>query len=319
MSSRTVASLHVTNGDAVVYAFKKAGILGTHVPWRDVLHEGPVPQNLPLEACSRIRGTYLAMRGHGKPIRIMHEFQARDAAIRRAAEFEEIVLWFEHDLYDQLQILQVLTVLGEMPLEPGRVSIVQSDTYLGSMTAEEIIALHPKRRTVTRAMFERTHAMWKVFTGSDAGALFEQSTIDHPGFPHMRIALRRLCEEYPWTGDGLSRSHRQALQAVGQGAARNDELFRRAQAREEAPFLGDSTFYAILEDLRRGPAPLVEGEEGAYAPTALGRRVLAGDANWLDEAPSDRWIGGVHLEGRDVPRWDDIRQAFIMAKEAVDS
>lgn len=319
MSSRTVASLHITNGDAVIYAFKKAGILGTHVPWRDVLHEGPVPPGLSLEAMSRVRGAYLAMRGHGKPIRVMHDLEARDAAVRRAAQFDEIVLWFEHDLYDQLQILQILTVLGEMELEPGRVSIVQSDDYLGSMTAEEIVRMHPKRRTVTRAMFERANAIWNDFTSSDPNALFRQTSLDQPAFPHMRSGLRRLCEEYPWTGDGLSRSQRQALQAVAQGPGRNEELFRRAQGREEAPFLGDGTFYAILADLKTEPAALIFGEEGRYEATPLGRRILAGDADWLEHRPAERWIGGVHLEGPHPPRWDDLRQTFTSVREAVDS
>jgi hypothetical protein len=318
MSSRTVASLHITNGDSVVYTFKKAGILGTHLPWRDVLHEGPVPGELPLEDCSRVRGAYLAARGHGKPIRVLHEFQARDAVIRRVREFDEVVLWFEHDLYDQLQILQILHVLREMNLEPGSVSIVQSDSYLGSMTAEEIVTLHPKRRTVTRAMFDRAASVWRHFCAPEPSALLEDTASEHPGFPHLRAAVRRLCEEYPWTGDGLSRSQRQALQSVAQGPARVDELFRRAQAREEAPFLGDTTFYAIVDDLRRSPAPLIEGNEGLMTPTALGRRILAGDADWLLEAPANRWIGGVHVSGANPPRWDDTRGTFKLAEEAVD-
>lgn len=318
MSSRTVVSLHITNGDAVVYTFKKAGILGTHLPWRDVLHEGPVPGNLPLEQCSRVRGAYLASRGHGKPIRVLHDFQARDAVIRRAGEFDEVVLWFEHDLYDQLQMLQILDVLQQSELEPGSVSIIQSDSYLGSMTAEEIVMLHPKRRTVTRAMFERASNVWRHFCAPDPAGLLVDASTEHAGFPHLRSGLRRLCEEYPWVGDGLSRSHRQALQSVAQGPARSDELFRRAQAREEAPFLGDTTFYAILHDLRSAPGPLIEGGEGIEAPTGLGRRVLGGDADWLEEAPADRWIGGVHISGTNVPRWDDVRATFRLAEEAVD-
>ncbi len=318
MTSRTVASLHITNGDSVVYTFKKAGILGTHLPWRDALEEGPVPGSLPLEECSRIRGAYLASRGGGKPIRVLHDLQARDAVIRRAPEFDEVVLWFEHDLYDQLQMLQVLDVLRAMELEPGRVSIVQSDSYLGSMTAEEIVMLHPKRRTVTRAMFDRASVLWNDFCSANPPALLAASANEHAGFPFLRTGLRRLCEEYPWIDDGLSRSQRQALQSVAQGAARNDELFRRAQAREEAPFLGDTMFYAILNDLRGGAAPLIEDEDGLFVPTALGRRALAGDADWLEAAPADRWIGGVHLFGSNPPRWDDVRQTFRLAEEAVD-
>ncbi len=311
MSSRAASSLHITNGDSVIYTFKKAGILGTHLGWRDLLHEGPVPGGLSLEACSRIRGEYLASRGFGKAIKILHDLETRNAHLRRANEFDEVVLWFEHDLYDQLQLLQILSALGEMELEPGRVSLVQSDSYLGSMTAEELVALHPKRRTVTAPMIERATSLWNAFTGADPQALEALTHADHAAFPHMRAAMVRLCEEYPWKLDGLSRSQRNALASVAQGAARDDELFRRAQAREEAPFLGDSAFYAILQDLRDPRAPLIEGESGALTPTALGRRLLAGDGDWMHENGPDRWIGGVHVTHEHDVRWDDARNAFV--------
>jgi hypothetical protein len=310
MSSRSVASLHVTNGDAVIYAFKKAGILGTHLPWRDVLHEGPVPATA-LEHCSKIRGAYLASRGFGKAIKIFHDLQSRDAVIRRAGEFDEVVLWFEHDLYDQLQILQILSVLGEMRLDPGRVSMVQSDAYLGSMTAEEIVALYPKRRTVTAALYERARALWDTFTGSDPSSLAAECARDHAGFPHMRAALKRLLEEFPSVRDGLSRSQRNALAAVAQGPGRSDELFRRAQAREEAPFLGDTTFGAILADLRFVSAPLVDGSEGELVPTPLGQRVLAGEDDWLRMHAIDRWIGGVNVSKENDIRWDEARETLL--------
>ncbi|HEY1654370.1 MAG TPA: hypothetical protein VGF86_04570, partial [Candidatus Tumulicola sp.] len=114
-----------------------------------------------------------------------------------------------------------------------------------------------------------------------------------------------------WTGSGLSRGQRHALEAVAQGAASKVELFRRSQNREEASFHGDSGFYRVLEDLRENGAPLIEGDEGAYGLTSLGRWVIAGDADWLESAPIDRWIGGVHLAGSAPPRWDDDNGRFI--------
>jgi hypothetical protein len=317
VSSRTAAKLHVTNGDSVVYLFRKAGIVGTYLPWRDALHEGPVPKGLSQAELSRVRAGYLASRGYGNPIKVYREFEERDATLARAGEFEEVVLWFEHDLYDQLQLLQVLVMLDDLRLEPGRISLIASGEYLGSMTADEISALHPKRKTVTSAVFAAARNAWNAFTSEDSDALAALVTREVSGMPHLRAAVVRLMEEYPWMRDGLSRSERQALQAVAQGPGRNDELFRRAQAREEAPFLGDTMFYALLADFASGPDPLIEDEGGALVPTALGRRVLAGDADWLESHPVARWIGGVQLDG--TVRFDDDSATFNSAKKAVDS
>lgn len=316
MSGQRAASMHITNGDAVVYLFRKAGIVGVHLPWRDTLHEGPVPPLASLEQLSALRGGYLAERGYGKPIKILHDFEARDAAIRRAGEFGEVILWFEHDLYDQLQIAQILVTLDALRLEPGRVSLIASDQYLGSMTADEIAALHPKRRVVTSAGFDAARAVWRAFTAEEPQALLELSQRESAGLPHMRAALGRLCQEFPWTRDRLSRSQRHALEAVAQGPAREQELFRRAQAREEAPFLGDTSFSAILRDLAAGPQPLIELEAELFVPSALGRRIMAGEGEWT-AAPA-RWIGGVDLA--ETPYvWDDDARRFKTDERAVRS
>ncbi|HVN69553.1 MAG TPA: DUF1835 domain-containing protein [Candidatus Binatia bacterium] len=308
---RSAAALHITNGDGALYLLKKAGISGTHIAWRDALNEGPVPSGLSLESTSALRARYLADRGYESPIRLIHDFERRDSQIRRAGEFDEIVLWFEHDLYDQLQLLQTLTALEELELEPGRISVVQSDHYLANMTVDEILSLFPKRRTATPAIFKSARRSWERFTSATPADLYAAAGEDAIGLPFLRPALRRLCEEYPWRRDGLSRSQRHALYAVAQGPARTEELFSRAQAREEAYFLGERAFARMLDDLAIGEAALIESEEGMAVPTALGRRVLAGDADWLDEHAIDRWVGGVHLRGEPLARWDDDAERFV--------
>jgi hypothetical protein len=311
LTARSAAALHITNGDGALHLLKKAGILGTHVAWRDALNEGPVPAGLSLEAMSALRARYLAERGYGSPIKLIHDFERRDAQLRHADEFEEVVLWFEHDLFDQLQLLQVLTALDELDLEPGRVAAVQTDHYLSSMTVDEILPLFARRRTATPAIFKSASRSWERFTSASPADLYAAAGEDAIGLPFLRPALRRLCEEYPWKRDGLSRSQRQALYAVAQGPGRTEELFARAQAREEAYFLGERVFEKMLEDLAAGACALIEEEEGKLVTTALGRRVLAGDADWLEEHAIDRWIGGVRLRRDSCTRWDDDADHFV--------
>jgi hypothetical protein len=311
MPAQTVASLHITNGDGVLYLLKKAGILGTHIAWRDGLDEGPVPSGLTLEETSALRARYLAARGFGSAIKLIYDFERRDAQLRRAIEFEEIILWFEHDLFDQLQLLQILTTLDEMNLEPGRVAVIQSDHYLEAMTVDEISPLLRKRRTATAAIFRSARRSWEQFTSPAPGDLLAAATADAIGLPFLRAALHRLCEEFPWTRDGLSRSQRQALYAVAQGAAREDELYARAQAREEASFLSNRAFELMVQELYASEGALVENVDGLVSLTALGRRTLAGDADWLEHRPIDRWIGGVHLHGESIERWDDDAGRFV--------
>lgn len=316
MSANT---LHVTNGDSVLHLWKKAGLLGAHLAWRDVLHEGPVPGGLALEELSRVRADYLASRGLGNAIKLHRDFEKRDAIIRRAAEFEEIVLWFEHDLYDQLHVLQILSVLGEQGIGAGGVQLIQSDHYLGMLSADEIMALYPKRKFLTSAMADAAAGAWRAFIGDSPEALRAAALQPHAGLPFLHAALKRLCEEYPATLSGLSRTQKHVLEACAQGARRKEDLFRRSQAREEASFLGDTACYAHIDDLCAEPSPLLSVLEGGYELTVLGRRVLAGDADWLDHQPQDRWIGGVHLTRENDWRWDEASERVVQGKRVAGS
>src|SRR3954452_10644840 len=107
--------LHITNGDSTVATMRQAGIGGDIVPWRDVLHEGPVPPLPPAELLA-VRAEYLARRGLADADDIERILRARDERLGAAlGATEPVVLWFEHDLYDQLQLIQILAGLPDLP------------------------------------------------------------------------------------------------------------------------------------------------------------------------------------------------------------
>ena len=68
--------LHLTNGDSVVPGIEATGVGGEILPWRDVLHEGPVPAGLDAAALRAVRA--LSACGWGPPESIEAEMRARD-------------------------------------------------------------------------------------------------------------------------------------------------------------------------------------------------------------------------------------------------
>ena len=95
-----------------------------------------------------------------------------------------------------------------------------------------------------------------------------------------------------------------ALQRPGQ-------LFVAVQDMEESPFMGDSSFWRILDGL--APLLVTADTDGAFADrtfevTGLGREVLAGLKDHVRLHGIDRWIGGVHLQGPESRwRWNGHR------------
>ncbi len=130
--------LNITNGDSAVGIMKQTGIPGDFLPWRDVLHGGPVPAGLSLEELSQVRADFIVEQGWGTAQEVTDGFIERDKTLRAYRDYTKVILWFEHDLYDQLQILQILDWFCDHPPEAKRLTIICTEHYLGLCTPEEI-------------------------------------------------------------------------------------------------------------------------------------------------------------------------------------
>jgi hypothetical protein len=229
-----------------------------------------------------------------------------------------VVLWFEHDLYDQLQLLDVLALADDAGVSP---ELVVVDSFpgrvsfhgLGELTAAELETLWPQRRRATESALAAATAAWAAFRAPAPEALMRLAEEGIAELPLVAPAFRRLLEELPAAGDGLSRTERQALEAIAAGARTPTAAFAASQEREEAVFLGDAWFFRILAALGRGrgrlvatrdgdelppPPPLGDGFRFVRVPLGLtkqGEDVLAGRADRVELVPLDRWIGGTHL------------------------
>jgi hypothetical protein len=314
--------LHVTNGDCAVRNLQDAGMEGDIIAWRDVLHEGPVPAGLDAAALRAVRAEFLARNGWGDPAAVAAELAARDERLATALGHEPVVLWFEHDLYDQLQLIQVLDAVDGT----ADVATVLPDRFLGEMRPAELAALWPARTLVRREQVALARLAWDAVRAPEPTAIHALLDTHTAALPHLGAALRRHLEELPAVGDGLGRIEREALEALAAGAPTPVDVFLAVQRAEEAPFLGDTWMWTRLHELGRGDARLVQtaaGEPLAPPPprsdadgfveqvlelTDTGRAVLAGEADRAALLPLDRWIGGMHVIGP-APAWRWDRSA----------
>ena len=318
------ADLIITNGDAAGELLRRT-LPGVEIlPWRDVLHEGPVPLTATLPELTEIRAAYLAERGWGDRPQLKADLEARDKGLALAASFERVILWFEHDLYDQLQLLQLLDWFSTQRRRSGSLLLVQAPDFLGQQTPEGILELKELERLVAPDQFSRASEAWWAFRSPTPepwhGLLLS-------ALPFLHASVMRMLEELPGL-DGLSGSERQILAAIEAGATMPPALFVATQREEEAPFMGDWSFWGVLDGLALAKAPLITSlvdapltpdGQGLAQPyfrsevrlTPLGLKVLAGRDDFVRHTAIDRWWGGTHLTNANLWRWDAITQKLI--------
>jgi hypothetical protein len=263
------------------------------------------------------RAAFLSDCGAGAADAILSELDRRDheylEALRSGAQ---VVLWFEHDLYDQLQLIDALALTSETQATPELIVVDSvpgrpSFRGLGELTAEELEQLWPSRRAAARDVVTDAVVAWEAFRAPEPRPLEAWLRRTSAGLPFFPAALRRLFEEFPSIGNGLSGTERRALEAISGGASTPAAAFLAAQELEEAPFLGDTWFFRTLTSLASAPVSLIETVGGRLRLTNEGQQVLGGDADRVDLLGLDRWIGGTHLTPDNAWRWDADAAALI--------
>ena len=302
----SMAILHVLNGDAARQVLDRTEVPGERLVWADLLHEGPVPAELGTAEVRRIRAEYLFAAGYGNREVLTEKLLVQDNGLGRWYDFDEVVFWLEHDVYDQLLLLRHLAWLSQHGSAQARSRAIVVDRYLGRSMPDELAAMFDTRTPISDPVIETGWKAWRAITADDpAGVTALVEAGPSADLPFLHGALARWLEDYPSVENGLSRSERQLLTAIEDGQNTLEKCFSATQAMEEREFLGDVPFLTIARKLAEVQKPLITlvsmGGGGLLrwrtALTRFGRDVMAGEADYVHANGLDRWVGGVYLSG----------------------
>ncbi len=343
--------LHVVNGDETARSIRESGVLKPLDPvlkavrdpddvvaWRDVLYEGPVRSGLSPVNLAHERSQFIAGRGWEPYITVRQSFGRRDSAIASTKRQDEVVYWFESDLYDVLQLVQALDRLAVRRPEATRFSWILVDRRsdepgthgFGQLSTDAIQRLMATRQPVPDGAWAEARTVWEAFVSGGPARLQKHTDSDVPGrIPFLRDGIVRLLAEFPDRSTGLSRSERLTLGAARSGDVTPVDIFKTVQAAEPRPFLGDTQVWERLEWFATATTPLVRRTDGQawLSPvvdllsldepdldsfreqrlevTPVGEDVLTGRADWLTLRPLDRWLGGYEIPGVGSWRYDN--------------
>ncbi|HYU25105.1 MAG TPA: hypothetical protein VEO74_07885 [Thermoanaerobaculia bacterium] len=300
--------IHLHNGDVVAEAARRALLPGRHVSFRETLISGPVRPGLRRSEWIEERARFIAGYYGEHLLRTRNEVLDQERMLDSVRDEEEIVLWFEHDLFCLANFLYLLVRLTKA----RRLSAIWCPRPLGTMTEEEIVTTYMSRAAVPPLMLRIAAEAWKGYTAPDAAALNRFVVQDWPDFPFLRDGMTLHAMRYPSTHNGLGEVEQRAMAGIDAGASDFGSLFARFDANPPRYGFGDGEFLRHLRRLASCAVPMITINESGEAmpPKALfgitpaGRKVLAGEADFIELNNADQWLGGVHLTGETLWRWD---------------
>ncbi|WP_129139371.1 DUF1835 domain-containing protein [Modicisalibacter coralii] len=307
---RDLATLHIRCGNDIEHSLRTAGFVGDFLEFSDPFCLGPLA-DLPPDALMRLRARFLAGAFAMTEADALGRLRASYERLESLERYQRIVLWFEHDSYDQLLLAYLLHRLNRQRPE-ARVELIAVDSIpgvarfigIGQLAPDLLAWLWRQRRPVQAPLLELGTRAWGALVADRPDPLEALVATGTPALPMMGRALARHLRELPEPTTGLGLTERLTLESVrDHGPLTVGQAFSRLMRESEPlPYLGDLMFWWQIQALIEAPRPLLaitdtdcEWPQRTLALTTLGREVLAGRRNWLDFVTTARWVGGIRI------------------------
>ena len=305
---------HVRCGSDIRDSLRASGVLGREdifLETHDPVCEGPLVAGG--WGATPARARWIANAWSLDVATCVSRMEAHRGLADVVAGYDEICLWFEHDLYDQASLVELLARWQESSARDGwrsRLRLVTTDRHpsvsrfigLGQLAPDALPALYRDRRPIAEEDFALASQTWRGMTSADPRSL--QVVQPTSAFPYLPAAISRHLAELPGVVDGVGATERALLRSLQAGPRLAIECFQEYLQTDVAPWLGDLMYWARLRGLAEGVAPLIV-MEGVFPAeqlslTTLGEAVARGEADWLRfAAPAEfearRHRGGVEI------------------------
>lgn len=330
--------LHIHNGDSTAQTARKAAIPGEHLAWREALVCGPAPGSSSEDEFRRLRSRHLAEAYGVKLENCENELREQEAILARFTDHEEVVLWFEHDLFCQVHLIYLLNRFARR--EPGKTKLsmicigefpgIEDFRGLGQLSEAQLISLFPDRREITKTQLDLGARAWTAYSSETPTGIEDLISGDTAALPFLGSALAKHLQRFPSVRNGLGRVENVGLELIVEGRREFKSLFPAFGKREPEYGFGDAQVSLELKRLARVARPVLTMTNGASAKnsgqvldtsfqiTEHGRAVLRGEDDFVHTNGIDLWLGGVHLEGNEAAwRWDEVAQTLVRDPNAL--
>lgn len=301
--------IHIVNGDVVG---KKLINVEKVIVWREMYDVGPFNLMWSNEELYQNRAGFFE-----KKFKIPSSFFVKNCMdqynlLKELSPEEEVVLWFEHDRYDQIMMIYLLKELTTLGFQ--NISLVSIDRYpgiqpfhgLGQLTTNQLMDLLPHKKTVTTKQIEEAITVWKAYQLHDTEDLKKWLQNQRHELPFLKQAvLAHLCY-FPSPETGLNEVEHLALSLISAGKIQFHHLFNKVSSVRLNDGISDFYFASLLNELMVGRYPLITSDSNlpnfehpistaTLSITQNGLDVLSGKSSRFDLTGMDWWIGGVHI------------------------
>lgn len=248
--------LHLFNGDSSYDVFK--GIYNTNhkaVVWREMLCEGPTLADLNkpefwdtrahflLEFCEISKADYYK--------------KSRDEIKQvLTIDFDEAVLWFEYDLFCQINMIAAISFINSnFPdrkislICVGRVEKSSELKGLGELSPQAYPQLLKSRTELSKLAIAFACDLWALYCSDDHLALIDKAKEAPVEFEYLRAAFVEHQRRFPKALNGLNYLEESMLLSIKDTAKSKSEIVGEMLKKENYFGFGDLQYFVYLDEM----------------------------------------------------------------------
>ena len=290
------SQLHITNGDSFTQRLQKLRFKGEIITWREMLCEGKTVTNVGSEAFWKTRFDFLHKNYNVSKSWFVEKTLKEYRSLCNHKQEEEIILWFEYDLFCQINMLAVISWL-KTHRRHVQISLVCSGKEdetnrlyaLNDLSDDQIRKLFKKRVELSQDDIEFADYVWQLYCSDNPIRLEHLTDFDHYQFKYLGEALKTHLKRFPTIKNGLNEIENRVLHVAAEEKPKSrKELLSSLLVNQGWYGFGDSQYERILKNLR----PLFHSFNPVYL-SKKGREILENQNNFYAEIrDNEAYLGG---------------------------
>ena len=252
------SQLHITNGDSFTERLKTLELGGDIITWREMLCEGKTEANVGSESFWKTRFDFLHKNYKITKTWFVEKTLKEYRSLCNHKQQDQIILWFEYDLFCQVNMLAVISWL-KTHRRHAEISLIcsgdedDSDTMYGlnELSDEQLMRLYENRVRLTQDDIEYADYVWQLYCSDNPIRLEHLMDFDNYQFTYLSDAIKAHLQRFPTIKNGLNAVENNILTISDKEKPSSKKVLLNKILRNQGVYgFGDSQYERILTKLK---------------------------------------------------------------------
>jgi hypothetical protein len=251
-------TLHILNGDSTKIKFDQSRIAGDTAVWREVLSDGPVFPNFGSEEFWNARMSFFLTFFSVVEMRYEKDVISEFKKIENFHNYNEVVLWFEYDLFCQINLIGLLSWFKHQELRGTKISLIcvgweegfEGLVDLGQIPTEDYTKLFKRRRILGSNDFNLATDAYLAYCSENLNDLETFILLPSNEFPYLAAAFESHLRRFPSAKSGLNLIEEKIIALIEEDKTNLNSLIGDMLKWQQIYGFGDLQYLQYLEQLK---------------------------------------------------------------------